>query len=121
MKRQRAERGGRRAERSPPGGCAQGLAHPRPAGAHAGRRSRLVARRGRTVAFVEVKARATAEEAATALDEFRLRRVAAAAERSRPLRAPATTSASTRCSSSPAACPATCQRLARVTSARRLA
>jgi putative endonuclease len=40
----------------------------------------LVARRGRTVAFVEVKARATAESAAMALDEYRLRRVAAAAE-----------------------------------------
>lgn len=40
----------------------------------------LVARRGRTVAFVEVKARATAAEAGWALDEWRLRRVAAAAE-----------------------------------------
>ena len=40
----------------------------------------LVARRGRTVAFVEVKARATAEAAANALDDYRLRRVAAAAE-----------------------------------------
>jgi putative endonuclease len=40
----------------------------------------LVARRGRVVAFVEVKARATAQEAAFALDEYRLRRVAAAAE-----------------------------------------
>jgi len=40
----------------------------------------LVARRGRTLAFVEVKARATAREAAVALDEWRLRRVAAAAE-----------------------------------------
>ena len=39
----------------------------------------IVARRGRTVAFVEVKARATAEKAALALDEYRLRRVAAAA------------------------------------------
>ena len=39
----------------------------------------IVARRGRTVAFVEVKARATAAEAALALDEHRLRRVAAAA------------------------------------------
>lgn len=39
----------------------------------------IVARRGRTVAFVEVKARATAAEAALALDEYRLRRVAAAA------------------------------------------
>jgi putative endonuclease len=40
----------------------------------------LVARRGRTLAFVEVKARATAAEAELALDEYRLRRVAAAAE-----------------------------------------
>ena len=39
----------------------------------------IVARRGRTVAFVEVKARRTAREAAYALDEYRLRRVAAAA------------------------------------------
>ena len=40
----------------------------------------LIMRRGSTVAFVEVKARATAEEAGLALDEWRLRRVAAAAE-----------------------------------------
>jgi putative endonuclease len=40
----------------------------------------LVARRGRTLAFVEVKARATAASADLALDEHRLRRVAAAAE-----------------------------------------
>ena len=40
----------------------------------------LVARRGRTLAFVEVKARATREAADLALDEWRLRRVAAAAE-----------------------------------------
>lgn len=40
----------------------------------------LVARRGRTLAFVEVKARGTAEASAFALDEYRLRRVAAAAE-----------------------------------------
>ena len=40
----------------------------------------LVARRGRTVAFVEVKWRATDEELALAIDEYRLRRVAAAAE-----------------------------------------
>jgi len=39
----------------------------------------IVARRGRVVAFVEVKARSTAAEAALALDEYRLRRVAAAA------------------------------------------
>ncbi len=40
----------------------------------------IVARRGRTVAFIEVKARATARAAEFALDEYRLRRVAAAAE-----------------------------------------
>ena len=40
----------------------------------------LVARRGRLVAFVEVKWRARAEELELAIDEFRLRRVAAAAE-----------------------------------------
>ena len=39
-----------------------------------------MARRGRVVAFVEVKQRATAEAAALALDDYRLRRVAAAAE-----------------------------------------
>jgi len=41
----------------------------------------IVARRGSTLAFVEVKARSTAEAAAFALDESRLRRVAVAAER----------------------------------------
>ena len=41
----------------------------------------IVARRGRTLAFVEVKARGTEESAAFALDEWRLRRVAVAAER----------------------------------------
>ena len=41
----------------------------------------LVARRGRTLAFVEVKARATSEQAARSLDQYRLRRVAVAAER----------------------------------------
>jgi putative endonuclease len=40
----------------------------------------LVARRGRTLVFVEVKARTTAGDAALALDDYRLRRVAAAAE-----------------------------------------
>jgi putative endonuclease len=39
----------------------------------------VVARRGRTLAFVEVKARASAEAAGLALDHWRLRRVAAAA------------------------------------------
>jgi putative endonuclease len=40
----------------------------------------LVARRGRVLAFVEVKARASEAEAALALDDYRLRRVARAAE-----------------------------------------
>ena len=40
----------------------------------------IVARRGRTLAFIEVKARATDAECGFALDEYRLRRVAAAAE-----------------------------------------
>lgn len=40
----------------------------------------LVARRGRTVAFVEVKQRNTAGQAAWALNEYALRRVVAAAE-----------------------------------------
>ena len=44
----------------------------------------IVARRGRTVAFVEVKARATEQAAAMALDDWRLRRVAVAAERLAP-------------------------------------
>ncbi len=40
----------------------------------------LIARRGKTVAFVEVKARTKAVDLATAIDAYRLRRVAAAAE-----------------------------------------
>lgn len=40
----------------------------------------LIARRGGTVAFVEVKWRAAAPELALAIDEYRLRRVAAAVE-----------------------------------------
>lgn len=44
----------------------------------------IVARRGRTLAFVEVKARATGEAAALSLDAYRLRRVATAAERLAP-------------------------------------
>jgi putative endonuclease len=44
----------------------------------------IVARRRRMVAFVEVKARASADAAAFALDEWRLRRVAVAAERLAP-------------------------------------
>ena len=44
----------------------------------------LVARRGRIVAFVEVKARASEEAAAFALDAWRIRRVVTAAERLAP-------------------------------------
>ncbi|MBL0925600.1 MAG: YraN family protein [Sphingomonadaceae bacterium] len=40
----------------------------------------LIARRGKTVAFVEVKARTKQLDLATAIDAHRLRRVAAAAE-----------------------------------------
>lgn len=40
----------------------------------------LIARRGRVVIFVEVKWRRSAEELATALDHYRLRRVISAAE-----------------------------------------
>jgi putative endonuclease len=81
MKRARAERGGRRAETL----AAWWL---RLAGwTILGRRVRtpvgevdLVARRGRILAFVEVKARASRAEADFSLDDYRLRRVAAAAE-----------------------------------------
>ena len=44
----------------------------------------IVARRRRILAFIEVKARASEESAAFALDEWRLRRVVAAAERLAP-------------------------------------
>ena len=44
----------------------------------------IIARRGRTLAFVEVKARADGDAAGFALDEWRLRRVVAAAERLAP-------------------------------------
>ena len=47
----------------------------------AGGEVRRVERRGRTLAFIEVKARATGEAAGFALDRHRLRRVAVAAER----------------------------------------
>lgn len=81
MKRQRAERGGRRAE------ALAALWLQFKGWSILARRARctlgevdLVARRGRTIAFVEVKARATAEAASRSLDEYRLRRVAAAAQ-----------------------------------------
>lgn len=81
MKRQAAERGGRQAE-------AKAALWLQLKGYRIlGRRVRtpvgevdLIARRGKAVAFVEVKARATFESAALSLDEFRLRRVVAAAE-----------------------------------------
>jgi putative endonuclease len=44
----------------------------------------IVARRGRTLAFIEVKARADQGAAIFALDAWRLRRVAVAAERLSP-------------------------------------
>ena len=44
----------------------------------------LIARRGRILAFVEVKARSTAAAADLSLDEYRLRRVVVAAERLAP-------------------------------------
>jgi putative endonuclease len=44
----------------------------------------IVDRRGRMLAFIEVKARATEDAAALALDEWRLRRVVVAAERLAP-------------------------------------
>jgi len=44
----------------------------------------IVARRRQILAFVEVKARATEDAAAMALDDWRLRRVAVAAERLAP-------------------------------------
>ncbi len=81
MSRRAAERGGRRAERLAAwwlrlkGWRILAMRARTPVG-----EIDLVARRGRTLAFVEVKARATAAEADLALDEFRLRRVARAAE-----------------------------------------
>ncbi|HEX6784536.1 MAG TPA: YraN family protein [Sphingomicrobium sp.] len=44
----------------------------------------IIARRGRILAFVEVKARATEQAATFSLDQWRLRRVAIAAERLAP-------------------------------------
>jgi putative endonuclease len=44
----------------------------------------IIARRGRTLVFIEVKARATTEAAAFSLDQWRLRRVVVAAERLAP-------------------------------------
>ncbi|HVQ08402.1 MAG TPA: YraN family protein [Allosphingosinicella sp.] len=81
MTRQRAERGGRRAERLAAwwlrlrGWRILAVRARTPVG-----EIDIVARRGRTLAFVEVKARATESEADWALDEHRLRRVMRAAE-----------------------------------------
>ena len=44
----------------------------------------IVARRGRVIAFIEVKARASEAECGMALDAYRLRRVAMAAEQLAP-------------------------------------
>lgn len=81
MKRRRAERGGRRAETVAAwwlrlkGWTILARRVRTPVG-----EVDLIARRGRTLAFIEVKARASAHEAAFALDDYRLRRVVAAAE-----------------------------------------
>ena len=76
----------------------------------------IVARRGRIVSFVEVKARATDEAAAISLDAWRLRRVVNAAERLAPRYGNRETiCASTPSSSCRAACPAMAEHLARVT------
>ena len=47
----------------------------------------LIARRGRTLAFIEVKTRKKAADLSTAMDAYRLRRVAAAAQALAPLHA----------------------------------
>jgi putative endonuclease len=81
VKRQRAERGGRRAERLAAwwlrlhGWHILAMRARTPVG-----EVDLIARRGKLLAFIEVKARATRAGAGLALDEYRLRRVVAAAE-----------------------------------------
>ena len=88
MSRREAERGGRRAERLAAwwlrlkGWRIVAVRARTPVG-----EVDLVARRGRVLAFVEVKARASGEAADFALDEWRLRRVARAAEALAPLHA----------------------------------
>ena len=81
MNRRRAERGGRRAERISAwwlrlkGWRILAVRARTPVG-----EVDLIARRGRTLAFVEVKARSSDDAAGMALDDYRLRRVARAAE-----------------------------------------
>jgi putative endonuclease len=81
MKRQRAEREGRRGELA-----AELYLRAKGWSILARRRKTplgeidLVARRARTIAFVEVKWRKRSDDLALAIDEYRLRRVAAAAE-----------------------------------------
>ena len=81
MKRRKAERGGRRAERLAAwwlrlkGWRILAMRARTPVG-----EVDLIARRGKVLAFIEVKARASEADAALALDEYRLRRVMRAAE-----------------------------------------
>ena len=81
MNRQLAERDGRRAERLAAwwlrlkGWRILAVRSKTPVG-----EVDLIARRGRILAFIEVKARSSETEAGFALDEWRLRRVARAAE-----------------------------------------
>jgi putative endonuclease len=81
MTRRRAERAGRRAERIAAwwlrlkGWRILAMRARTPVG-----EVDIVARRGRTLAFIEVKARAKAADADWALDDYRLRRVMRAAE-----------------------------------------
>jgi putative endonuclease len=81
VNRRRAERGGRKAERLAAwwlrlkGWRVLAMRARTPVG-----EVDLVVRRGRTLAFVEVKARSSEAGAALALDDHRLRRVARAAE-----------------------------------------
>jgi len=89
MSRRRAERGGRRAETIAAwwlrlkGWTILARRVRTPVG-----EVDLIARRGRVTVFVEVKARATEAQSALALDDYRLRRVAAAAEALAHLYAP---------------------------------
>lgn len=81
MKRRKAERGGRRAEMIAAwwlrlhGWRVLAVRARTPVG-----EVDLIARRGRVLAFVEVKARASQADSALALDDYRLRRVVRATE-----------------------------------------